>query len=80
MAGIIRVARIPAKVLEGDGMIVDNRYLVGYYSEVGKIERRRSGVFMYERDGSGNVWSGEFIGVSPTEEHPKVSSAKWERS
>jgi len=68
------------KVLEGDGMIVDNRYLVGYYSEVGKIERRRSGAFMYERDGSGDVWAGEFIGVSPTVEHPTASSAKWERS
>lgn len=68
------------KILEGDGLIVDNTYLLGYYTETGETDSRRSGVFMYERDGTGKIWSGEYISISPANQHPAVGRAKWEKS
>ena len=66
-------------IMEGDGQIIDNRYLAGHYSEVGKPERRRSGSFMYELEGSGNVWSGDFICIDPDHQNPVIGKAKWIR-
>jgi hypothetical protein len=67
-------------VLEGDGLIVDNRYLIGHYSETGMTERRRAGSFMYELDGAGKAWSGNYICIDPSSGIPTVSKAVWRRS
>jgi len=66
-------------ILEGDGLIVDNRYLIGHYCETGKTERRRAGSFMYELDGTGTVWSGRYTHIDPENATPLVDNAVWRR-
>lgn len=66
-------------VLEGDGIIIDNRYLAGHYAEVSKPERRRSGSFTYEISGQGNEWTGLFVSISPEHSSPTVGQARWVR-
>jgi len=66
-------------VLDGNGMIVDNRYLAGTYTEVGKPERRRSGSFLYEISGDGSSWAGQYIAIDPSSDDPIVGRAKWIR-
>jgi len=65
--------------LEGNGRIIDNRYLIGHYVEIGKLERRRMGSFFYELNGAGNAWEGNYVYVDPNESDPKQGRAKWER-
>jgi len=64
-------------VMEGWGLIIDNRYLTGHYTETGKPERRRSGSFMYELDGTGNTWRGDFICIDPVNSGLISGKGKW---
>tara|TARA_R110002096_G_C14637306_1_gene725289 strand:+ start:1246 stop:1833 length:588 start_codon:yes stop_codon:yes gene_type:complete len=64
-------------LLQGDGIIIDNRYLAGHYAEVGRPERRRSGSFTYEISGQGNEWKGSFVSISPDLSKPTKGEAKW---
>ena len=66
--------------LEGDGLIIDNRYLIGHYYEVENTERRRSGAFMYILDGTGTTWSGDYIHIDPDNDRPATDKAVWRRS
>lgn len=66
--------------LEGRGFIVDNRTLVGHYTETGKPERRRCGSFFFQLDGNGQSWNGQFLHISPDTADPVVGKAKWTRS
>lgn len=66
-------------ILQGRGLIVNNRYLVGHYTEISRPERRRSGVFLYELDGSGQSWRGQYLYVDPDKEKPAVGKAVWKR-
>jgi hypothetical protein len=65
--------------LRGQGLLIDNRVLVGHYSEVGRPERRRCGVFLYELDGNGQTWSGTFLYLDPNTSVPSQGSARWTR-
>lgn len=64
-------------LMEGDGLIVDNQFLIGHYTDAGNPERRRSGSIMFERDGNGTSWEGDFQFVDPNNEHPTTGHAKW---
>ncbi|MCB2097168.1 MAG: hypothetical protein KDE05_06000 [Parvularculaceae bacterium] len=65
--------------LDGNGMIIDNRYLAGTYTEIGKPERRRSGSFLYEISGDGSSWAGQYIAIDPITDDPIVGRARWVR-
>jgi hypothetical protein len=67
-------------LLEGKGLIVDNRTLVGHYTETGKPERRRCGSFFFQLDGGGQAWTGQFLHISPETSEPTVGKAKWSRA
>ncbi len=66
-------------VMEGDGLIVDNRFLIGHYTDTGNPERRRSGSLMYEKDGNGTSWEGDYLFVDPDIANPTSGHAKWVR-
>ena len=65
--------------LEGRGLLVNNQFLVGYYTETGKPERRRCGSFHYQLDGDGQTWRGKFVYVSPDTAAIVAGEAKWSR-
>lgn len=65
-------------LLEGNGRIVDRRYLVGHYVEVGN--RRRLGSFTYVLDGNGDQWTGRFDAVTPDSDRPMPAEAQWRRN
>ena len=67
-------------IMEGSGMIIDNRYLVGHYCETGEPARRRSGAFMFEISGAGNTWEGRFVYIDPETNSPAEGKAKWIKS
>ena len=64
--------------LDGRGLLVNNQFLVGYYTETGKL-RRRCGSFHYQLDGDGQTWRGKFVYVSPTTAAIVAGEAKWSR-
>jgi len=66
--------------LEGRGLIVNNRTMIGHYTEIGKPERRRCGSFFYQLDGNGQSWQGKFVFVSPDKEEIEVGEGKWVRT
>lgn len=65
--------------LEGRGVLVNNQFLVGHYTETGKPERRRCGSFHYQLDGDGQTWRGKFVYVSPDTAAIVAGEAKWTR-
>lgn len=66
--------------LEGVGLIVNNRLLIGHYTETGKPERRRCGSFFYQLDGTGQTWQGQFLYISPDTAETVTGTAKWTRA
>jgi len=66
-------------ILEGSGLMINNRFLVAHYTEVGKIQRRRSGSLFYTLDGEGDVWHGKYQYIDPIEGLPKIGEAVWRR-
>jgi hypothetical protein len=66
--------------LEGTGLIVNNRLLIGHYTETGKPERRRCGSFFYQLDGSGQTWQGQFLYVSPDTAETVSGTGRWTRA
>lgn len=67
-------------VMEGDGLIIDNLYLIGHYTDTGKPERRRSGSFIFKLRGGGNIWDGRFVYVDPSVSTPSEGRARWEKA
>lgn len=66
--------------LEGVGLIVNNRLLIGHYTETGMPERRRCGSFFYQLDGTGQTWQGQFLYISPDTAETVTGTAKWTRA
>jgi len=66
--------------LEGSGLIVNNRLLVGHYTETGKPERRRCGSFFYQLDGNGSTWQGQFLYISPDTAETVSGTGRWTRA
>lgn len=66
-------------ILEGSGLIINNRFIVGHYTEISKLERRRSGSFFYTLDGDGASWTGEYQYIDPNESSPKIGNGLWKR-
>lgn len=66
--------------LEGSGLIVNNRLLIGHYTETGKPERRRCGSFFYQLDGNGHTWQGQFLYISPDTAETVAGTGRWTRT
>ncbi|MGF6531455.1 hypothetical protein P3T20_002236 [Paraburkholderia sp. GAS206C] len=66
--------------LEGSGLIVNNRLLIGHYTETGKPERRRCGSFFYQLDGNGHTWQGQFLYISPETAETIAGTGRWIRT
>lgn len=66
-------------VMSGDGAIINNRYLIGHYTETGKLERRRSGTFFYVLSGDGQSWRGTYTAIDVDNANPLAGVAVWKR-
>lgn len=66
-------------ILLGHATIVNNQFLLGHYQETGNLARRRAGSFLFELDGTGDKYEGQFLHISPTEKEPKIGKAIWRR-
>ncbi len=67
--------------LAGEGMIINNKFLIAYYYEVSNLARSRYGSITYELNAEGNTWTGIYNSVYPdsdsTSLEPKINEAKW---
>ena len=64
--------------LYGEGVLIKD-HIIGYYTEISKLQRRRMGSFFMTMDGEGDKWTGESLFMDPDTREVARGKILWKK-